>query len=498
MVLFRISAVRKAFGAVRALQWNDESCIEIDTGQVWAFAGENGAGKSTLAAILAGVAQRDTGSIELDGESYSPASIAVARNKGVQIVFQEPALITSLSIAENLFLGREGQFRKFGLQFRGQMIAAARELLADICPHIDPSSIARDVSLEDQKLVETARAVSMHPRCIIFDETTAAMSSHNTELVLDLIRRLKPTTAIIIVTHRTREIFEVTDKILIMKDGKFVSVRDTDKTTPDELSGLMVGREVDLNLRSKSPDDTGSSEPLLNVSGLSIEDGIMDFNVRLNKGDIIGIGGLAGAGQEHILRAIYGLETSVKGRVVVKGHDYEGRTPKRSIDKGILFSPKNRDREGLIIRQKVRENTVMSIIDRLATTGIAIKSRETRTASRLVKQLGIKCRSVEDMCQNLSGGNRQKVVLAKLLATEGNIFLLDNPTRGIDIGARAEIYQLLNRLTAAGAGIILVSDELQELLQMSDTILVIRERKVSKTFQRADNPQEADLIRYML
>lgn len=497
MPLFQLSGIRKAFGAVRALNWSSNTTLNIEIGQVWAFAGENGAGKSTLGAILAGVTARDAGSLRLDGRDYAPASVAEARAAGVQIVLQEPALIPSLTVAENLFVGREAEFRHIGLQWRGRMVRAAAALLADIGPHIDPAAAARDLSLEDQKLVETARAVSANPRCIIFDETTATMSSHNTSILLKLIARLRPTTAVVIVTHRTNEIFDTTDKILILKDGQFVAARDTASTTPEELSSLMVGREVDLNLRQKGA-LSHKDAPLLDIVDMTVEGGITDFALTLNRGDIVGIGGLAGAGQERILRAIYGLDRLASGRVRVRGDLYKEASPRRSIGRGILYSPKNRDREGLILRNRVRENVVLSILDRLSVFGLRLPPRETRTASKLARQLNVKCSSVEDMCLHLSGGNRQKVVLAKLLATEGDIFLLDNPTRGIDIGARAEIYQLMNRLTLAGAGIVLLSDELQELLQMSDSILLVREGRVSKAFRRDDKPQEADLIRHMI
>jgi len=498
MPLIQVSDIQKAFGAVRALRWDVGSRIDIEAGEVWAFAGENGAGKSTLAAILAGVTAPDAGSIQLGGQDYAPASVGAARALGVQIVFQEPALIPSLTIAENLFLGREAEFRRFGLQRRGRMKAAARLLLAEIGPHIDPGATARDLSLEDQKLVETARAVSTRPRCVIFDETTAAMSSRNTALLLRLIARLRATTAVIMVTHRTKEIFEATDKILILKDGKFVAARDTRRTTPDELSNLMVGREVNLYFRASQAPGRAAAQPLLDISGLTVAGGVTEISVRLDRGRIIGIGGLAGAGQERILRSVYGIDASSAGNVTVRGQVYDARSPRRSIRKGILYSPKDRDREGLILRKKVRENAVLSILDRLSVAGLCLKSRETRASSALARQLNIKCGSVEEMCQNLSGGNRQKVVLAKLLATKGDIFLLDNPTRGIDIGARAEIYGLMNKLTAEGAGILMVSDELQELLQMSDVILLVKDGRLSKTFSRDEDPQESDLIRHMI
>lgn len=498
MRLFELSGIRKTFGAVRALQWDATDHCTIEIGQVWAFAGENGAGKSTLAALLAGLSNPTEGSILIEGQPYLPGSVTDARASGIQIVLQEPALIPSLTIAENLFLGREKEFSSFGLRRRGRMLVEARKLLADICPHIDPSATARDLALEDQKLVETARAVSTNPRCIIFDETTAAMSSRNTQLLLDLIKRLKPHTAIIMVTHRTEEIFAVTDKLLILKDGRFVGIRNTKEITPDDLSNLMVGREVNLHLRSEPSEVADGSAPLLDISRLDIPGRIKDFSLTLKKGQIIGIGGLAGAGQEHILRALYGLERANFGTVTAHGTVYDRRSPKNSIRRGILYSPKNRDREGLILRSKVRENAVLSILNRLSWAGFANKRREKAVASELSTRLNIKCRTVEERCQNLSGGNRQKVVLAKLLATGGDIFLLDNPTRGIDIGARAEIYRLLNELTAKGSGVIMVSDELQELLQMSDSILLIRDGQVSKTFDRKDNPQESDLIRYMI
>jgi ABC-type sugar transport system ATPase subunit len=497
MSMLRLTGIHKSYGAVRALRWNETDSVDISLGEVWAFAGENGAGKSTLAAILSGVTTADGGSMTLANEAYAPSSIAEARAAGIQIVFQEPALVPSLTVAENLFLGREREFTRGGLRRRGMMNREARKLLADVCPHVNPRAPARDLSLEDQKLVETARAVATSPRCIVFDETTAAMSSRNTRLLLDLIERLKPTTAIIIVTHRTEEIFAVTDKLLVLKDGQYVASLDTARTTPDELSHLMVGRDVDLHVRSDQG-GTAAGTILCDVAGLTVAGGIRDFTMQLPKGAIIGIGGLAGAGQERILRSIYGLDRSISGTVTVRGRRYDNRTPRGSVAMGILYAPKNRDREGLILAQKVRSNIVLSILDRLSRGGIASRARETNVASKLAARLRIKARSIEDNSGTLSGGNRQKVVLAKLLATEGDIFLLDNPTRGIDIGARAEIYQLLNELTAKGAGIVIVSDELQELLQMSDRIMLVRDGVVSKTFERADRPQENDLIRYMI
>lgn len=498
MLIFELSGIRKAFGAVQALQWQAGDHIAIETGQVWAFAGENGAGKSTLAAVLAGVVPRDAGEITFCGAPYAPANIAEARALGVQIIFQEPALIPSLTVAENLFLGREREFSAFGLRRRRRMRAAARAMVAGICPHVDPAATAGELSLEDQKLVETARAVSTSPRCIIFDETTAAMSSRNTALLLDLIERLKPTTAIIVVTHRTEEIFRITDRILVLKDSRFVTTRNTAQTSPDELSSLMVGREVDLHLRAGETPEEPPAAPLLSVSALTVPGAIRDFSVTVEPGRIVGIGGLAGAGQERILRAVYGLERGSAGTVEVKGRAYARRSPRHSIGRGIVYSPKNRDREGLILRETVRDNVVLSILDRLSFAGLALRARQKAVARSLASRLNIKCRSVEESCRNLSGGNRQKVVLAKLLATQGDIFLLDNPTRGIDIGARAEIYQLMNELTARGAGIVMVSDELQELLQMSDSILLVRNGQLSKRYERRENPQESDLIRHMI
>jgi ribose transport system ATP-binding protein len=498
VLLFEISGIKKAFGAVRALDWDDQAEVKIKLGEVWAFAGENGAGKSTLAAILAGVTKSDGGTIRYLDATYKPASISAAQALGVQIVFQEPALIPSLTVAENIFIGKEKHFHWFIFQNRKRMMAEARRLFSDICPHIDPATVARDLSLEDQKLVETARAVSMGPRCVIFDETTAAMSSQNGALLINLINRVKKAAAVIVVTHRMKEIFVLTDKILILKDGKYVAVKHTRDTTPEELSDLMVGRNVNLNMRSQQAACIeAKAQPLLEAKSLYVDGGVQNFSLRLQRGTIVGIGGLAGAGQESVLRALYGLVKSTAGEVLIKGNPYSLRSPRRSIRKGISYSPKNRDREGLILRQKVRENTVLSVLGRLSIRGFTRRSREIRLSKMLTKQLNIKCRSAEDICQNLSGGNRQKVVLAKFLATKGDIFLLDNPTRGIDVGARAEIYQLMNTLTASGAGIIMASDELQELLQMSDTILLIKDGHISKVFNRDENPTESDLIRHM-
>ena len=481
--MLHLKGICKSYGAVRALRWNPSDTVHINVGEVWAFVGENGAGKSTLAAVLAGVITFDTGSITIGGEDYTPKSISDARRAGIEIVFQEPALVPSLTVAENLFLGREREFSRFGFRRNREMVRQARTLLVDVCPHVDPHSIARDLSLEDQKLVEPCRAVSHNPRCIIFDETTAAMSSTNTRLLLELITRLKPTVAVIMVTHRTEEIFSATDKLLVLKDAQYVTVLDTGSTTPEELSSLMVGRDVDLHIRTPQSEDS-AAEILLAVEQLTMPDGVEDFSMRVPRGAIVGIGGLAGAGHERILPSLFGIERSASGRVLLRGKPYTDRSPRASIRNGVLYAPKNRDREGLILTQRIRGNAVMSILDRLSRFGMANRAREVKIASELARRLHIKARSVEVICRALSGGNRQKVVLAKLLAVEGDIYLLDNPTRGIDIGARAEIYQLLNEISARGAAIVIVSDELQELLQMCDRIMLVRNGKVSRTFDR--------------
>ena len=497
--VFRITGIGKSYGAVHALRWADTETCSIMAGEVWAFAGENGAGKSTLAAILAGITGPNAGSIQFCGQPYSPSSIAEARALGIQLIFQEPALLPTLTVAENLFLGREKRFTTLGLRRVSAMKREAVKLLADICPHISPTILAGDLELEDQKLVETARAVSTNPKCIIFDETTAVMSSRNTNTILDLIRRIKKSTSIIIVTHRTEEIFGITDRLLILKDGAFVAVKDTAQTTPNEFADLLVGREINLSIRDAAqPYDSKNPEHLLEIDGLTVDAGVNDISLRLCRGKIVGIGGLAGAGQECILRALYGLDRLQSGSIRVKGKLHTAQSPRTSLRHGLLYSPKNRDREGLILQQKIRTNIVLSILPRLSKAGFASKRREAVLSNQLSRRFNIKCRSVEDLCRNLSGGNRQKVVLAKLLSTEGDIFLLDNPTRGIDIGARSEIYHLMNDLTSKGGGILLVSDELQELLQMSDDIILLRRGVVSKIFNRTEKPDEGDLIRHMI
>lgn len=494
--MLEVSGIRKSFGGFRALDWKGEASVTFGAGQIWAIAGENGAGKSTLSHILAGIFRRDAGEVRLNGDHYAPRNIREAWNSGTAMVLQEPGLVSSLTVAENLFLGREKHYTTAFLQDPRRRRELAREVLSDLCSHVDPDTVARALSLEDQKLVELARALSLKPSVLIIDETSAALSGPNVETLYRKMREERDRGAVVLfISHRFEEMFEHSDHILVLKDGGLVATLKSSETTNEELSGLMVGREVSLARQHRT---SRRPETLLEAKGLGVPGRFADVSFRVHAGEIVGIGGLAGAGQEDVLRALFGDHSRVEGTVALRGKEVRIDSPRDAIAQGLAFAPRNRDRDGLVLNHSVRENVALPLLGRLNRYGLVDANKEQRLVDDLVKELRIKCQRTTDACGSLSGGNRQKVVLARWIGTGASVLLLDNPTRGIDVGSKAEIYSLMGKLAKQGIGIVMVSDEMPELLGMSDRILILRRGRVSAQLENVESLSEHDLIRHMI
>ncbi len=497
--VLEIRGIKKRFPGVRALDWSENDVVRMGPGESWALAGENGAGKSTLTHILSGVYQKDGGEVLLQGKPYAPATVKDAWRAGVAEVLQEPGLIPSLTVAENLFVGREDRFTRFGIHQKRLLYKLAEEAMGDVCPHIDPRALASQLSLEDQKLVELSRALSLDPVLLIIDETSAALSRQSVQVLFDKMREVQRAGGVVIfVSHRFEEMFEHSEHLLVLKDGGFVTTRKTTETTPDQLSGLMVGREVATSKLREHPLGAADGPPLLEVRDLTSAGSFEGVSFEVRAGEILGIGGLAGAGQEEVLKCLFGDAPVTSGDVFLRGEKVDIKAPRDAIAMGFAYAPRNRDREGIILNHTIRENASLPSLPRMQRYGFIDRRREEASARQLISELMIKCQGPGDLCGNLSGGNRQKVVLARWVASDAKVLLLDNPTRGVDVGAKTEIYALLNTLTKKGIGIVMVSDELPELLQMSDRIIILRRGRISAEFTWEQNPTEHDIIGTMI
>lgn len=498
---FEVTGIKKFFPGIVALNWDEGDQILFEGGIIYALLGENGAGKSTLSKIIAGIYQHDGGRILLDGQPFSAHNSKEARDLGVGIVLQETGLMDSLKVSENLLVRNEKNFSTTGIYSVRRQHALAADMLKNVCPWIKPSVLVKDLSLEDQKMVELARAVYVWPKILLIDETSAALSKENVKILFEKIREAKKNGSIVImVTHRMEEVFELCDEAVIMKDGKLVCKMPVCETDLDQISRLMVGRAVDVSKTRVRPGflDEPDNPSLLKGEHLTAQGFFADVNFDLHRGEIIGVAGLNGGGKDELLPALFGEIPLTEGKLTLNGNHYEVTTPDHSIRSGIAYIPKFRDRDGLMLRQPIKMNILLPLFKRLSRTGFLSPRREQEIAGKYSKELMVKCGSIQDSCDTLSGGNRQKVILARWMAYGSKLLLMDNPTRGIDIGARAEIYRLLNELTAQGYAVLMVSDDLPEILSMSDKIMVIRRGEVSHQFEETENLTEHDIIVHII
>jgi ABC-type sugar transport system ATPase subunit len=497
-----IKGVRKEFPGVRALNWREDDRLDIRPGEIHALVGENGAGKSTLIQIAGGIYQPNGGALTLDGAPYCPRSVDDAWDHGVALVLQEPALIPSLTVGENVYLGQEQAFTRLGVLWPPTRDRQARAALEDVGLGTSPRAIVSDLSYEERKLVEVARAVSLHPKVLVIDETTASLSHQGTQLLYRQIRRLRDAgTAIIYISHYLEEVFELCDRVSVLKDGQLVGTWDIGEMSIERLSHAMVGRDLDLHAARSDQRELYSdraAQPILAVSNLSKEGSFTDITFDVSPGEIVGIGGIVGCGSLEVGRCLFGALTADTGTIAVQNRPVTPRNPRDGVRLGIGYVPKERDEEGLILPFSIRDNVALAVLDQMRRLGLISPATEERLVQGAIRRYRVKAEGTGTVCLNLSGGNRQKVVLAKWLATGAKVLILNSPTRGIDIGAKAEVYAMMRDLAAEGTAILMITDELPELIAMSDRILIMRRGSISGHFHRDQQPTEEQLIQYMV
>jgi ribose transport system ATP-binding protein len=447
--------------------------LELCPGEVHAVVGENGAGKSTLMKLLAGEFQPDDGRIEIDGVPRSFSHPAQAQAAGVGIIHQELALLPDRTVAENVFLGREPTRRR--LVDRAAMERRTAELLGELgASGIGPRTPVRDLTVARQQIVEVAKALAADVRILVMDEPTAALAEQEAAIIRDLVRRLAARgLGVLYVSHRLREVFDLSQRITVLKDGRHVTTLDTSATSADDVVRAMVGRELSAYYPPRAtPDEMGA--PVLTISGGG-NDRLTDITLSLRAGEIVGIAGLQGSGRSALARGLFGAAPFTRGTMTVGGERLRPRRPWQAIRAGIALVPEDRKAEGLALRQSVRDNTLLVTRAVPATLG----SREARVLTELLSRVRLVARGAEQEVRYLSGGNQQKVVIAKWLSARPRVLLFDEPTRGVDVGAKAAIHTLVRELARDGLGVLLISSELPELIGMSDRVVVMAEGRMA-------------------
>jgi rhamnose transport system ATP-binding protein len=486
--LLKLTGITKSFGGVHALRGVS---FDLNAGEVHALIGENGAGKSTLIKVITGAHPPDEGTIEIQGEPLERIDPTRARALGVAAIYQQPALFPDLTVAENLALGLEqsGTWRRIRWNERR---ARARQLLERIGARIDPDWLVRGLSMPEQQLVEIARALGANARIVIMDEPTASLSDREVENLFRVIRDLKGHgVGIIYISHRLEELPQIADRATALRDGTLIGTRRLDEVRRAELVRMMVGRE----LSTVFPKGTAEiRETVLELRGLRCQAaGVSDVNLSLRAGEILGLAGLVGAGRTELARTLFGLTPADGGEIRVRGQIVAIDSPGTAVKLGIGYVPEDRRRHGVILEMSTAANTTLAATSSVSSFGLLDFGRERAIAARLVQQLGIKTPSLDAPVENLSGGNQQKVALARWLAARPRVMILDEPTQGVDVGAKAEIHGLMSDLAAAGMAILMISSELSEILGMSDRIAVMHGGTVVGTLDRAGATQEAIL-----
>jgi rhamnose transport system ATP-binding protein len=477
--------VSKSFGPVRALQ---DVSLDLRGGEVHALAGENGAGKSTLVKMLAGVHRPDSGQVLLDGEPVTFGGPADARDAGVAVIYQEPTLFPDLSVAENIFMGRQPR-AGLGRIDRKAITAATKALFTRLGVDLRPDDPARGLSIADQQIVEIAKALSFDARVLIMDEPTAALTGSEVARLFGVVEALRDQgAAVLFISHRLEEIFRICQRVTTLRDGRWIATEDVAGITEDDLVRRMVGRTLD-ELYPKQ--DTVPGEVALDVRRLTREGVFTDVSFQVRHGEIVGLAGLVGAGRSEVARAIFGIDRWDAGAVVVEGKNLRPASPTAAMAAGIALVPEDRRAQGLVMGMSIERNIGLAGLRTLARGGLMSRPAERGRATDWAIRLQVKYSRLSDLVSTLSGGNQQKVVLAKWLATRPRVLIVDEPTRGIDVGTKAEVHRLLSSLAADGMAVLMISSDLPEILGMADRVLVMREGRLTAEISRADATEES-------
>jgi ribose transport system ATP-binding protein len=497
-VIFRTEELCKNYGPTIALKNVD---IEIRQGEIRGLVGENGSGKSTIMSIASGMQKQSNGRMYFKDKEWNPDSMIEAAKEGIAMILQEANIIPHVSVAENIFAGREKEFSKFGIINVKKMNKAANALLRSYqIDHIDASVNIDRYSFEDGKLIEIVRAMSENPEILVVDETTTALSLEGRKILYRLIREMANCQkSVVLISHDMEEIIEQCDALTVLRDGDIIGHLDQKEiasvSVEKKIRYMMVGREIGDKYYREDYDVSHQEEVALELKNVS-SGSIKDFSLKLHKGQIIGIGGLSGSGMHQIGRIAYGLEPLEHGSV--QSGAVEIKTCLNAIENGIGYISKNRDTEALILEGSIKDNICLPLLNSMEEATFISPRKEKSMSNREIESFSIKCNSSQQWVNTLSGGNKQKVSFAKWTAKGSDIIIMDSPTRGVDIGVKQAMYQLIEKMKEEGKAILMISEELSELIGMSDELIIMKKFKVSKVFQRSPDLKETDIIEYMI
>jgi ribose transport system ATP-binding protein len=489
----------KEFGATRAV--SDVSVI-VRSGKVLGIVGENGSGKSTLSSMIAGVYPPTQGTMTFEGMPYHPRSVLEARKAGVQYLTQEQGTIDGMSVAENMFLGEEDRFSRWGGVNMRKLIRASRSVLDENgLERVDASRSITAYAFEDRKMIETARSVSHQPKILIIDETTTALSQKGRERIYQIIEQQRAKgTAVIVISHDLEEVQRLCDEVLVMRDGAYVTTLLGEDIAPATMRDKMIGRAVAGSYYRADFEPSPQEDVVLSVSNLSLEGsgGFSDISLHLYRGEILGIGGLTECGMHDLLKTIFGALRPSAGEVVLCPGGSRISSTAAAVKNKVAYIPKDRDKESLFQATSIKDNIVAASLAKLRKKLLISPRAETRLANERAALIEVKMRSIEQQVRDLSGGNKQKVVIAKWLANDSRIFVMDCPTRGIDVGVKAKIYRLMDEMKSHGVSILMVSEEMTELLGMADRIIAMRHGRINGEFVRSESLTESDIIQAII
>ncbi len=477
MYRLEMKDIYKSFGGVHALK-GVQLCVE--PGEVHALIGENGAGKSTLMKILSCAITKDAGEILIDGQAVDFSSPKQAIAYGVSVIYQELNMAPHMTVMENIFLGNYPS--RAGVLNRKEMFKRSQQLLDDLGADLSPTAVVGSLPVAKQQMVEIARAIKNNSKIIVFDEPSAVLGKADSEVLFQQIEKLKNSgVSIIYISHRLEEILRISDKVTVFRDGGYVTTQDTKGLEVKDLVSFMTGKDYSQMWPNREAAQI-DPEVALEVRGLNRGDIIRDVSFQLHKGEVLGLAGLVGAGRTEIARAIFGADPKDSGEILIQGQKVQINNPADAIRHGIGFVLEDRKTQGLLIEQPIADNITLTGLKKYVTYGVLGRKKELHSADRFKEMLGIKTNNIKNPVMSLSGGNQQKVAIAKWLHTEPQILILDEPTRGVDVGAKAEIYKIIEELKAQGKAILLISSEFAEILGLSDRIVVIRRGEVAATF----------------
>lgn len=495
-VIFRAEHMYKSFAATKAVV---DFSVELRRGEIRGFIGENGSGKSTFSSMVAGLYKPDSGTMYMNDQAYAPNSTEDAAAHRIALVVQEIGTIGPISVAANIFLNKEKQFARFGMIRYDKMAQEARRILNQIGgEHIDPDARAESLNLEDRKLVEIARAMYCEPELLIIDETSNALTTRGRNILYQNMRAVRDRGgSVLFITHDLNELVQICDSVTIMRDGVFIRTLESDELDTGKMKELMVGREIAENYYRPEGGPEFEDEVVLEAENI-ISPELKDVSLKLHKGEILGIGGLSESGMHELGRILFGVDPVDHGSVKICANGDLITSPQVAIKNAVGYMSKNRDTEALILNYTIEDNICLPSLDKLKKNGLINPKDERALATDWSKELAIKMRSVEQNCSQLSGGNKQKVVLAKWMGNNSQILIMDCPTRGIDIGVKESIYKLMMQFKKEGRSMIMISEELPELLGMSDRVLIMKDGKISHEELRNPELTEQKVITYMI